>query len=522
MSDEKAEENFLFKPGYRYESIGIKGVVTIQIFEQLQNSKFIYAKAERKRCTEPSETYDEDVQTTVAMPDGNYATIEKAPWCLVEKPLPFNNELWNEIKAFIYEHLFLPDENLYDVLTAWVFASWIPEVWTVIPYIFFYGPVASGKTRGLEVLHRLSYRAIMSSNISSAALFRACEAWKPSLILDETEIYNKQEKNEIIGLLNSGYRRGQFAIRVKTTERGEILECFDVFGFKALAGTEGLAKTLESRSIMIRMLKNRRKVKLHVNEEKANDLRAKLLSWRLRTLTSGELCEVCEGFMKRIGQLGFDSGRLEELFQCLLAVANDGRESILHYAEKMNEMRLFEEATSIEAEVIEIMLNSNLGLFNNVILTKDVTEKFNSDRVEREKVKSSYVGWTIRRLGFEARHTRHGNGWLFDRERLNYLKQIYLSEPSLAKKGSQGSQGSRSMDVDGMESVKDVKDVNLLAQPEPEGSREPYFTSCYFCQKPIYTEDYVTDEFTANKPAHKECYEKQKGMSRFGEALSTG
>lgn len=469
MGEREEEAKFEFRPGYRTEVKGVKETIVIQIFEQLANNQFVYGLAHRKMPSEPHATYDESIQSTVSMPEGNCAAIEKVPWPLVEKPIDFDKELWNEIRAFIFEHLFLPDENLYDVLTAWIFASWIPETWSVIPYIFFYGPVASGKTRGLEILHRLSYRAIMSSNISSAALFRACEAWHPTLILDETEIYNKQEKNEIIGLLNSGYRRGQFAIRVKTTEKGEILECFDVFGFKAMAGTEGLAKTLESRSIMIRMLKNRRKVNLHIDEKKANELRAKLLSWRLRMLTDGELCEVCEGLFKKIGKLGFDSGRLEELFQCLLAVANDGRENILRYAEKMNEMRLFEEMTSIEAEVIEIMLNSNLGLLNNVILTKDVAEKFNENRVEREKVKAAFIGWAIRRLGFEPRHTRQGNGWLFDRERLNYLKQIYLGEP-LAEKGSQGSQGSQSMDVDGMESVKDVKDVNLLTQTEVEGS----------------------------------------------------
>ena len=108
------------------------------------------------------------------------------------------------------------------------------------PYIFFYGPVASGKTRGLEVLQRLNYRGILASNISAAALFRSCQEWHPTLLLDETEIYNKDTKTEMIGLLNSGYRRSQYAIRVKLTQQGSELEAFDVFDFKALAGTKGL------------------------------------------------------------------------------------------------------------------------------------------------------------------------------------------------------------------------------------------------------------------------------------------
>lgn len=506
-SEVEQEPKYVFTPGFRSEVKGIKGNVTIEVFEQLKDNNFIYGVAKRNLPTEPHETYDENVMEYVSMPIGQCAPINKAPWPLIEKPLISTNEgeLWTEVKAFVYEHLFLPDQDLYDVLTAWVFASWVPEVWSVVPYVFFYGPVSSGKTRGLEVLHRLSYRAILAANISSAALFRACEAWKPTLILDETEIYNRQEKSEVIGLLNSGYRRGQFAIRVKSTEQGELLECFDVFGFKALAGTEGLAKTLESRSIMIRMLKNRRRVNLHINEKKAEELRAKLLSWRLKVLTSGELNEVVEAFSGKIGQLDFDSGRLEELFQCLLAVSNDGRTNILKYAEKMVEIRQFEEMTSYEADVIEVMLDENLKVEGSVMLTKDITEKLNVNRLEKEKVKTRSVGWIIRRLGFEPRHTKNGNGWYYDKERIAYLKTIYLDT---VKRTSTTSTTSPSMDVDGMESVNLLNLVNLF----PQSTQDPYFTSCCICHKPIYTDDSVSNDFTAHKPAHKECVTAQQAM----------
>jgi hypothetical protein len=514
MGDEEAETKYVFKPGYRVEGKGIKGVVTIQIFEQLQGAQYIYAIATKKLPGEPHETYDESIQHSVGMPEGNCAPIEKAPWSLVEKPLPSGteSELWQEVKQFVYDHLFLPDETLYDVLTAWVFASWIPEVWSVVPYVFFYGPVASGKTRGLEVLHRLSYRAILSSNISSAALFRAAEAWKPTLILDETEIYNRQEKSEVIGLLNSGYRRGQFAIRVKTSEEGELLECFDVFGFKALAGTEGLAKTLESRSIMIRMLKNRRRVNLHIDEKKAEELRAKLLDWRIKTLTNAELSEVVEAFTTRIGQLNFDSGRLEELFQCLLAVSNDGRESILKYAEKMLEIRQFEEMTSYEADIVEAMLDENLVVENGVILTKDLTEKLNANKPEREQLKTRSVGWVIRRLGFEPRHTKHGNGWFYDKPRLDYLKSIYLDRTPLQKEVQQVHQVHLPIPSTSHNGeVSEVSEV-LLASGMPQG--KPYFNACYYCQKPIYTPDAVMNMFTEHKPAHKECWEAQQATMK--------
>jgi len=283
-------------------------------------------------------------------------------------------------------------------------------------------------------LHRLCYRGILAGNISAAALFRSCEQWHPTLFLDETEIYNRETKSEVVGLLNSGYRRGQYAIRVKQTQHGSELEAFDVFGFKALAGTRGLAQALESRSIMIRMLKARRPVKRLIDETKATELRNKLLGWRLYTLVRTELSELFELFCEGIPPLDFADGRLIELFTCLLAVSNEGHENILKHARKTFEIRQFEEKASVEAEIIEILSKNELTDEKNIVLTKDLTEIFNSNRLEGEKWKTRSVGWKLRGLGFIKIHTGQGNGWLIDEDRLRYLQQIYgLETPSPEK-----------------------------------------------------------------------------------------
>lgn len=43
---------------------------------------------------------------------------------------------------------------------------------------------------------------------------------------------------------------------------------------------------------------------------------------------------------------------------------------------------------------------------------------------------------------------------------------------------------------------------------------EPYFTNCYFCQKPIETDDFKADDYTEHKPAHKKCYVDYKAQLR--------
>ena len=469
MPRKKKEEDEIptrFSPGFFKDGF---------VFEQVKGEK--YAQGE---TTDLNEQY--------YMDDAYYVPLPRCPWLLAEKPLNFGSaaELWKESRQFIYDHLFLPSEELYDVLTAWVFTTWIVELWPVIPYVFFYGPVASGKTRGLEVLQRLCYRGILAGNISTAALFRSCEEWRPTLLLDETEIYNQDTRIEVVGLLNSGYRRGQYAIRAKQTNHGIELDVFDVFGFKALAGTKGLARTLESRSVMIRMLKARRPIRRLIDEDKATELRNKFLDWRLNTLAINEVSELSELFLERVPPLEFADGRLIELFTPLLAVSNQGRENIINYAQKTFEIRQFEEMATVEAEIIEILTVNDIFDEKNIALTKDMTKLFNAERSEREKWKTNSVGWRLRGLGFINVHTGQGNGWIVDESRLRYLQQIYGVVPPSQEK---------------LQKLQKVHE-------EKETIDEAFQQSCFFCHQPIHDTDSTT--FHEGQRVHVDCLQKMK------------
>jgi len=469
--DEKEEIKVKHSPGFSENST---------IFEQIADGKYVFGKD----FTETPVFY---------VGEDTFQPLERCPWPLATKPEAYSSshELWTEVRSFIYDHLFLPSAELYDVLTAWSLSTWVRELWSVVPYVFFYGPVASGKTRGLEVLHRLCYRGILASNISSAALFRASEEWHPTLLLDETEIYSKDTKTEVIGLLNSGYRRGQYAIRVKQTQQGSELEAFDVFGFKALAGTQGLAQALESRSIMIRMIKARREVLRLIDEKRATEIRNKLLGWRLYTFTSGDSSDLSDLFSEGVGALDFGDGRLQELFSCLLAVSNKGHENIINYAKKIYEMRSSEEKASEEAEIMEILSKNEIINEKNIALTKDIAEAFNSSRNDKEQWKTSSIGWLVRRLGFEKVHTHTGKGWLIDKERLTYLQQIYgiteqpdTPSPEKGQKGQKGHAQKPTSDID---------------QYFPEGQ----YPICFICHKPVGNPNDLTN--IDGLPCHVTC-----------------
>jgi len=365
--------------------------------------------------------------------------LKRCPWPLSGLPENPGDELMEEVKVFIMRHVDLFDERLYDVVTAWVFVSWLPEAFNAVPYLWIIGPKSSGKTRLLEVLQHLCYRAMLAAHISDAALFRAIEAYHPTLLLDEaSEIYTRDNQSSIQNLLNSGYRRGQYVVRVGGIESGEPkLELFDVYGPKAMAGLGGFKETLESRSILIPMEKNTRSVEFTLDKGEAKRLRSRLLMWRFRRLCDlSEVSEISEG-QQGVAPKGleFCDGRFAELYSPLVTVANDGEASILTYARDAFEASMDEERTSIEAQILTAILETKPYLETGKFSTTTVTEKFNEGRSEREKWVSRSVGRMLKRLGFKPKRMTGGaSGWVWEEDRIKRLVKRYglpLVETSL-------------------------------------------------------------------------------------------
>jgi hypothetical protein len=357
--------------------------------------------------------------------------LKRCPWPLSGLPEDPGDELMEEVKAFVMRHVDLPDERLYDVVAAWVFVSWLPEAFNAVPYLWIMGPKSSGKTRLLEVLQHLCYRAMLAAHISDAALFRAIEAYHPTLLLDEaSEVYNGEAAGVIQNLLNSGYRRSQYVVRVGGVESGEPkLELFDVYGPKAMAGLGGFKETLESRSILILMEKNVRGIEFTVDVDVAKKLRGRLLMWRFRRLS--DISAVSDVALREIPkELSFCDGRFAELYTPLILVANDGVESIVSSAKDAYESVMDEEKISVEAQILTAILKTKPYLESGKFPTSVVTEKFNEELSEREKWGNRSIGRLLKRLGFRAKRLTGGSrGWVWEEERIMRLTKRYGTPP---------------------------------------------------------------------------------------------
>lgn len=449
--DEPEESKPIGSPGAAFKDV---------IFEEINGNRFlIYDKASKKLSN----------MQLVLHGTEQYVPLRKIPWLTcgsedIEKDdaddvVPTKEELFAmlqqqefhgdyeteeslfaEIKQFFIDHLDIQDELRYDVYATFVLMTWRLEDFKVVPYQFFLGPLASGKTRALECFRYLGYRGLMASSMTAATIFRSIEAWHCLLLLDESEIYNRECMVEVLALLNAGYRKGQYAIRMERLVKDgpPELGMFDCFGPKVIAGTEELKNTLQSRCISTKMSKNVRHVNLFIDEVRAQELRNKLLMYRFRNL--GHKSEfdvsVLNGF--------FTNARVIELFWSLLEVAptQQIRDNLIQCMKNITQSRLDEEQASIEARVFEAILKSWNKVESGKISTQAITDTYNAGLTENDQANSRFIGRKVAALGFEK--CRVGNtglaGFFWNETLVERLRLRYF--PTSSKTTSDTSETS--------------------------------------------------------------------------------
>lgn len=202
-------------------------------------------------------------------------TIETVePW-----PDPVDGaSLAEEIRDRLQAHVIFGASGDADAATLWIIGSYLMDTWRLWPRLLVTSPTkACGKSTLLEVIDAMAHRGFIVSNASPAAIFRAIEAWKPTLLLDEADTWMKQNE-ELAGVLNSGHtRRTARVIRVQEVNGEHLPTAFSTWCPMAIAGIGSQRDTLMSRSIIISL---RRKLPEESVQRLPFDLHAQLLRIR--------------------------------------------------------------------------------------------------------------------------------------------------------------------------------------------------------------------------------------------------
>jgi len=203
------------------------------------------------------------------------------PWPHPVEPAALLSDLVAVIKRFII----CPDETAH-ASALWIAMTWFMDVVQVAPLAVITAPEKRcGKSQLLFLLGRLVHRPLAASNITPAALFRAVDAWKPTLLVDEADAFMK-DNEELRGLLNCGHTRDSAYI-VRVVGDDHTPKRFNVWGAKALAGIGHMADTIMDRSIVLelrRKLPHEEVLRLrHAEPGLFDDLSAKLARFAIDT-----------------------------------------------------------------------------------------------------------------------------------------------------------------------------------------------------------------------------------------------
>jgi hypothetical protein len=109
-----------------------------------------------------------------------------------------------------------------------------------------------------ELLTRLCFRPLASSNLSAPALFRTLHDRGGTLLLDEAERLAEagEDVAELRSILLAGYKRGGRASRLESAGDNYQMSEFQVYGPKAIACINTIPPALASRCICVQMFRS--------------------------------------------------------------------------------------------------------------------------------------------------------------------------------------------------------------------------------------------------------------------------
>jgi len=398
-------------------------VLSSQIFEQIKTDPETYKYAIYEQMTD---TW----KLTIKPSFQNYTPMPKTPLTHPSKPIEYTeNQLYNDVKTYIYKHLDLVNPLGYNVLTSFVFSTWLNELFDFTPYLGFYGREDVGKTRALETLKELCFHAWLTTGLTPATLFRLVERFNPTLLLDESEFLTMKDKKEMIGLLNAGQRRGVLVPRMR--EHSQEVDFFNVYCPKSISGTELLKRTTTSRTIMFTMTKNIRKMPHKIDKKQGLKLRNQLLSWRFHKIAelkdSLSLKErIATSELKattEYPELEPLSGRTYELFYPLYHSATE-KQNILTFATELEEMKLRAEKSELASIIFEAIINiKDTQVRHGLLLLKDIANYINADQERQYWIESKRIGTKCSQMGFEKTRTNRGTAIIMNNRIIERLRK---------------------------------------------------------------------------------------------------
>ncbi|MDA1190060.1 MAG: hypothetical protein O3A46_00070 [Candidatus Poribacteria bacterium] len=319
---------------------------------------------------------------------------------LPTEPVEYDSEaeLLSAIQDFL--HGYVDVTPTFERLCAYyVLLTWIYDDFNELPYLRVLGDAGSGKTRFLLTVGSLCYKPIFASGASTVSpLFRILDIFKGTLLIDEGDFRQSDEKAEIVKIFNNGNAKGFPVLRSETTNGKEYNpRAYHVYGPK-LIGTRSLFadRALESRCLTEEMGQRRLRDDVPINLpdvfwDEATAIRNRLLMFRFRHVgkhhASPDLVD------RSI------EPRMNQVFVPLLSIIDD-EETLSDLKATMREYHrqyISDKGMDIEGHLLEVI--AELREREEVVSVGEIAERFKEKHEDDydKKINPKWIGSLIRR-----------------------------------------------------------------------------------------------------------------------------
>lgn len=237
---------------------------------------------------------------------------------------------FSSVNSLLTEYVDFADRNTYVFLTAWIIGTYLYPMFNYYPYIHFTGTKNVGKSKTMKLMSCICFNGTMSVSITPASQFRIIEAFRPTLLMDETEDLKEKAASDRRAVLLGGYEAGSSVIRTEKDKDNYKAKRMGNYGPRAFASIEGLEDTLASRTIQITMQRSYdeaiKQQEVNLRDIRFQDIRDQLF---LTAMTDGLRIKQIYESIKRPDSIEFGD-REYNLIKPLLAICEaTGRKEIV-------------------------------------------------------------------------------------------------------------------------------------------------------------------------------------------------
>lgn len=318
-------------------------------------------------------------------------------------------DLNRDIVQYLHKYTDISPE--FEVVTlAYIKMSWLYDKLYELGYLRVVGGYGVGKSRYLNVVGSVCYKAIISGQMSDASIYRLIDQIKGTLVVDESDRNNTDKTSDFVKILNNGFQKGFPIMRTKPKNDG--VDVFHCFGPKVI-GMQGyfydyalesrcITEYLESKEVREDIPKNLTKE----FEKDSLELRNKLLMYRFKNYD--KVLDLDKIKAEDV------TPRIKQVFGPLLAfVPDDKIEVVLEYMKKASDEFKDEKANSLEAECLRALQKVFVQSGKLIIQQKKILEILNEGLDFRDKVSSKRLGFILRRK-FMVKSVRESEGFVVE------------------------------------------------------------------------------------------------------------